>query len=406
MTPAVRFKGFTDPWEQRKFSEVFSFLRNNTLSRAELSDSEGETRDVHYGDILVKFGEVIDARRDELPRIASDALAGGLSCQPLSNGDVIIADTAEDEVVGKCSELRGCGDYPIVSGLHTMACRPEFEFAPGYLGYYMNSPAFYDQLLPLMQGIKVISVSKGAISDTEVCFPSLPEQKAIGASLTELDNLITLHQRKYDQLAVLKKALLDKMFPRDGAFVPEIRFVGFTDPWEQRKLGNIATRITAMSGEADLPRVEYEDINSGQGTLNKDLASKESAKTGIAFEPGDVLYGKLRPYLMNWLYPQFRGIAVGDFWVLRPDGVEGSFLYRFIQSERFQYNANISSGSKMPRADWAFVSEDNYLVPSSRDEQRLIGTTFQQLDNLITLHQRKLGLLKNLKVALLDKMFV
>ena len=144
-----------------------------------------------------------------------------------------------------------------------------------------------------------------------------------------------------------------------------------------------------MSGEADLPRVEYEDINSGQGTLNKDLASKESAKTGIAFEPGDVLYGKLRPYLMNWLYPQFRGIAVGDFWVLRPDGVEGSFLYRFIQSERFQYNANISSGSKMPRADWAFVSEDNYLVPSSRDEQRLIGTTFQQLDNLITLHQRK-----------------
>ena len=143
-----------------------------------------------------------------------------------------------------------------------------------------------------------------------------------------------------------------------------------------------------MSGEADLPRVEYEDINSGQGTLNKDLASKESAKTGIAFEPGDVLYGKLRPYLMNWLYPQFRGIAVGDFWVLRPDGVEGSFLYRFIQSERFQYNANISSGSKMPRADWAFVSEDNYLVPSSRDEQRLIGTTFQQLDNLITLHQR------------------
>jgi len=195
LVPRVRYWA-ERTWEQRKFSEVFSFLRNNTLSRAELSDSEGETRDVHYGDILVKFGEVIDVRRDELPRIASDALAGGLSCQPLSNGDVIIADTAEDEAVGKCSELRGCGDYPIVSGLHTMACRPEFEFAPGYLGYYMNSPAFHDQLLPLMQGVKVISVSKGAISDTDVRFPSLPEQKAIGASLIELDNLITLHQRE------------------------------------------------------------------------------------------------------------------------------------------------------------------------------------------------------------------
>ena len=153
-------------------------------------------------------------------------------------------------------------------------------------------------------------------------------------------------------------------------------------------MGELAIRITTMSSEAELPRVEYEDINSGQGTLNKDLSAKESSKTGIEFLPGDVLYGKLRPYLMNWLYPQFRGIAVGDFWVLRPTGVDGSFLYRFIQSERFQYNANISSGSKMPRADWSFVSEDNYLAPSNREEQRLIGTTFQQLDNLITLHQR------------------
>ncbi|MBQ2681339.1 MAG: hypothetical protein IJF97_05320 [Eggerthellaceae bacterium] len=150
----------------------------------------------------------------------------------------------------------------------------------------------------------------------------------------------------------------------------------------------LATRITKMSDEPGLPRVEYEDINPGQGTLNKDLAIKESTKTGIEFMVGDVLYGKLRPYLMNWLYPQFKGIAVGDFWVLRPTDTDGSFLYRFIQSEHFQYNANISSGSKMPRADWSFVSEDNYFVPSNRGEQRLIGATFQQLDNLITLHQR------------------
>ena len=169
---------------------MFSFLRNNTLSRAELSESEGKTRDVHYGDILVKFGEVIDARHDELPRIASDALAGGLSCQPLANGDVIIADTAEDEAVGKCSELRGCGDYPIVSGLHTMACRPELEFASGYLGYYMNSPAFHDQLLPLMQGIKVISVSKGAISDTYVRFPSLPSSTTSSPFISDIGSIV------------------------------------------------------------------------------------------------------------------------------------------------------------------------------------------------------------------------
>ena len=181
-------------WEQRKFSDVFDFLRNNTLSRAELSESEGHTLNIHYGDILVKFGEVIDANRDALPRIADDGLTERLSCHSLADGDVIIADTAEDEAVGKCSELRGCGSERIVSGLHTMACRPMDEFAQGYLGYYLNSPAFHNQLLPLMQGIKVVSVSKGAISDTDVRFPSFLEQHAIGQSLSSLDSLITLHQ--------------------------------------------------------------------------------------------------------------------------------------------------------------------------------------------------------------------
>ena len=175
---------------------MFSFLRNNTLSRANLSDREGYTYNVHYGDILVKYQEVLDASRDVLPKISNDILASSLSCQPLSDGDVIFADTAEDEMVGKCSELRGCKDKSIVSGLHTMACRPILEFAPGYLGYYLNSPAFHNQLFPLMQGIKVISVSKSAIESTDVCFPKLAEQKVVGVFFHKLDTLITLHQRK------------------------------------------------------------------------------------------------------------------------------------------------------------------------------------------------------------------
>ena len=183
-------------WEQRKFSETLSFLRNNTLSRADLSDAEGQTRNVHYGDILIRYGEVLDASRDSLPRIADDAAANGLSCQPLIDGDVIFADTAEDEAVGKCSELRGCRDRRVVSGLHTMACRPLFEFAPGYLGYYFNSASYHNQLLPLMQGIKVISVSKSAIEDTDMQFPAFEEQKTIGEFFLGLDSLITLHQRE------------------------------------------------------------------------------------------------------------------------------------------------------------------------------------------------------------------
>ena len=194
--PKLRFPGFTDPWEQRKFSEVLSFLRNNTLSRADLSDTEGRIYNVHYGDILVKFGEVLNVQCDSLPRITDDDLAERLTCQPLFDGDVIIADTAEDEAVGKCCELRGCDGKPIVAGLHTIACRPRIGFASGYLGYYLNSAAFHNQLLPLMQGIKVISVSRSAIGVTDVRYPSLPEQDVIGSFFQQLDALITLHQRK------------------------------------------------------------------------------------------------------------------------------------------------------------------------------------------------------------------
>ena len=191
----------------------------------------------------------------------------------------------------------------------------------------------------------------------------------------------------------------------EKSLTPQIRFKGFTEAWEQRKLDDITTRVSEMYNKPDLPRVEYEDINPGQGTLNKELSSKESTKSGIVFEPKDVLYGKLRPYLMNWLFPQFKGVAVGDFWVLRPTACDASFLFRFIQSERFWYYSNISSGSKMPRADWAFVSKGNYLVPKNREEQRQIGTLFSHLDSLITLHQRKLDALKKIKSALLEKMF-
>ena len=174
--------------------------------------------------------------------------------------------------------------------------------------------------------------------------------------------------------------------------VPTIRFAGFTEPWEQRKFGALVLRASEVVSDPDLPHVEYEDIVPGQGALNKNLAEKRSDKTGILFEPGDVLYGKLRPYLMNWLYPQFKGIAVGDFWVLRPLDIDGSFLYRLIQNPDFQSVANVSAGSKMPRADWKLVSQREFAIPKDLAEQRKVGALFSRLDNLITLHQRKFSL--------------
>lgn len=144
-----------------------------------------------------------------------------------------------------------------------------------------------------------------------------------------------------------------------------------------------------MTSEKELPRVEYEDIITEAGELNKDLYSKGNEKMGLKFSSGDVLYGKLRPYLHNWLLPTFDGVAVGDFWVLQPQNIDSSFLFRLIQGSKFDEIANQSTGTKMPRADWKLIAKTEFSVPVDIEEQKYIGSYFQRLDNLITLHQRK-----------------
>lgn len=211
--PEIRFKGFTDAWEQRKLSDTLDFLSNNTLSRAELSEDTGTYKNVHYGDVLIKFGEYIDAQSTNLPYISDDEKAKKFESSKLQDGDIIIADTAEDEAVGKCAEIGNIGDLSIVSGLHTIPCRPKVKFAPAYLGFYLNSASYHDKLIPLMQGIKVTSISKSAISDTMISAPTnLSEQGKIGQFFIRLDRLITLHQRKLEKLKNIKKACLEKMF--------------------------------------------------------------------------------------------------------------------------------------------------------------------------------------------------
>ena len=211
--PEIRFKGFTDPWEQRKLDEAFDFtVPNNTLSRAELNQESGSVRNVHYGDVLIKYGSVLAAQNDELPFItgrSKDDFKGAL----LQNGDIIIADTAEDETTGKVCEIVNIQDKDVVAGLHTMVCRPKNKTAEGYFGYYMNSSSYHHQLLPLMQGIKVLSLSKTNVQKTTVKYPKdKAEQQKIADCLRRIDTLITLHQRKLEKLQNIKKSCLEKMF--------------------------------------------------------------------------------------------------------------------------------------------------------------------------------------------------
>ena len=195
--PKIRFKGYGDDWEQRKLRDILISLQNNTLSRADLSDKAGVAKNVHYGDVLIKFGEVLDVSKVQLPMISDEGVLTKYSASFLQNGDVIVADTAEDTTVGKCSEIAGLNNEIVLSGLHTIPYRPVEKFASGYLGYYLNSSAYHNQLIPLMQGIKVTSISKSAMQDTDIIYPkSVEEQSEIGDYFRNLDHLITLHQRR------------------------------------------------------------------------------------------------------------------------------------------------------------------------------------------------------------------
>ena len=394
--PAIRFDGFSEAWEQRKLGDMGSTYTG--LSGKTKDDfGHGNGKFVTYMNVFLN--PVSDPDRTESVEIDS-------AQNEVHYGDVFFTTSSETpEEVGMSSVWLEKSENTYLNSF-CFGYRPCEDIDPFYMAYMLRSEAVRNKIVFLAQGISRYNISKTGVMEIAVPIPDLPEQKRIGDYFKQLDNLITLHQRKYDKLVNVKKSCLEKMFPKNGSNVPEIRFAGFTEAWEQRKFEDIAIRSSTMSSAPGLPRVEYEDIISGTGRLDKDLSKKESSKTGIEFHRGDVLYGKLRPYLRNWLLPAFSGLAVGDFWVLQPQSVDSSFLYRLIQSGQFDEVANQSTGTKMPRADWKLVSKTEFAIPQDMGEQAKIGHYFNDLDNLITLHQRELEKLQNLKKACLEKMFV
>lgn len=186
---------------------------------------------------------------------------------------------------------------------------------------------------------------------------------------------------------------------------PKIRFKGFEGEWKAPLFSEMVERISASGQAGMLPGVEFEDIASGEGCFNKNIYQKECHKYGKLFYEGDILFGKLRPYLKNIILADFNGVAIGDFWVLRSKGFDEKYLYTLVNSESFLKVANISSGSKMPRADWNLVSTTKFVVPSAKDEQKAIGKYFTSLDSQISAATSRLASLKQMKAASLQAMF-
>lgn len=395
--PELRFKGFTDEWEQRKFDECFNFpVSTNSLSRALLNYDEGDIKSVHYGDILIKYPAILNIKNDKIPYITGGKLEKYKSSL-LENGDLIFADAAEDETVGKAVEVNGLTEENLVAGLHTIVARPKDKKAEFFLGYYINSNTYHRQLLRLIQGSKVSSISKGNLQKTLVSFPKdFEEQQKIGAFFKKIDDTIALHQRKLDLLKEQKKGYLQKMFPKNGAKVPELRFAGFADDWEERKLGEISKMYQPLTitGNDLLPDgVPVFGANGFIGFFSEANHIDDQVTISARGE------GTGTPSYVHgpvWITGNSMVVNVGDF------DIDKYFLFANLTANSLK---KYVTGGAQPQLTRDVLVKVPITLPNT-DEQKKIGAFFKQFDDTITLHQRKLDLLKEQKKGFLQKMFV
>lgn len=388
--PTIRFKGYTEDWEQRKLGDILISLQNNTLSRADLSNEAGVAKNVHYGDVLIKFGEVLDVSKEKLPMISDESVLSKYKSSFLQNGDVIVADTAEDSTVGKCSEIAGLNDEVVLSGLHTIPYRPIEKFASGYLGYYLNSSAYHNQLIPLMQGIKVASISKSAMQDTDIVYPkSVKEQGKIGDYFQSLDHLITLHQRKpyfWNKFIVIdweQRKLIDFVDVLDGDRGKNYPTSDDFDISGHTLFLNASNVTNDGFLFQDNQFITEEKSNSmGNGKLEEDdiVVTSRGSLGHIAWYNADI--SSFVPYAR---------INSGMLILRNKKEVETEYLYHFMKSSKGQSQISfISFGSAQPQLTKKGVEDLEVILPIKRDEQVQLGHYFSNLDHLITLHHHKL----------------
>ncbi|RHU88756.1 restriction endonuclease subunit S [Clostridium sp. OM08-29] len=404
-------------WELQTFDETFRVISNNTLSRENLNNRGGAVRNIHYGDILTKFPEVLDCNEEEIPYVNELSLLSS-STQLLQDGDIVVADTAEDETVGKVIEVQNLGDSKLVAGLHTIPCRvKKGDFAPGWLGYYMNSDLFHNQILPYITGIKVSSISKGAISETLILVPPFDEQEKIVQSLNKIQLLMTSETKVVNKIKLVKNGCLSKMFPQKDDTVPEMRLPGFTEAWEQRKLGELGSLKNGMNFSKDAMGHGYAFVNLqnifGHNVVNiDDLGLAEASEKQLieySLQKGDVLFVRssvklegvgeaaLVPRnLENTTYSGFI-IRFRDEHGLNDDFKKFIFLTQKVRDQIMSQATN----SANKNISQSVLENLSFEVPVYEEQQK-IGEYFSNLDNLITLHQCKCDKYSNIKKGMMS----
>ena len=405
-TPALRFRLETESshteaqvhgeWEERRLDKAFRFdVATNTLSRAQLAEN-GTVRNIHYGDVLIKFGSVLDIESQTVPFVADDLFRCNTKNR-LMDGDVVMADTAEDEAVGKVTEILGATLLPTVSGLHTIVLRPLEKFGKGFLGYCLNAPAYHDNLASIMQGVKVLSINKGALSETRFSAPSLPEQQKIGVFFRTLDALIAEREEAIGKTEAIKKSMLQKMFPQGDATVPEVRFGGFEGEWRifhfDQVFQHVSSKGYQIQADEYLDIGEYPVVDQGQMPV-----------VGYSNNSSKVCRAKANPVIVFGDHTRIVKYVDFDFVV----GADGTQLLRAMGHD-LSFLTAVVRGLPLPNMGYSrhfkLLQESTFLLPSLPEQQK-IGAFFRSLDALIAGRREEVEKLKQMKKALLERMFV
>ena len=401
--PRCFLGSFDFSWEQRKAIDIADYSKGNGYSKGDLTDAG--TPIILYGRLYTKYQFAISE---------VDTFAVSRNGAVYSQGNEVIVpasgETAED--IARASAVEKSG---VLLGGDLNILRP-FDFInPLFLALAISNGEPQKELAKKAQGKSVVHIHNTDIQEVTIVYPSRTEQDRIVSVFRQLDHLITLHQRKFEKLTNVKKSMLEKMFPQNGSSYPEIRFKGFTDPWEQRKWINTVDISTNMvdpkSGKYDLlPHVAPGNIESFTGRLydNVKLVGEENLISGkFVFNVGDIVYGKINPQLGKYVFARFSGLTSADAYVLNAkNGIVQKFLYAVIQTRDFyDYSVSVSKRSGMPKINRDELNAYSYWAPSE-SEQLKIGEYLLTLDHLITLHQRELKKLQNIKKSMLEKMFV
>lgn len=392
-------------WELQTFEETFRILSNNTLSRDNLNYRDGAVRNIHYGDILTKFSEVLDCEEEKIPYV-NDLLLLTASNQLLHDGDIVIADTAEDETVGKVTEIQNLGDAKLVAGLHTIPCSvKKGDFAPGWLGYYMNSHMYHNQLLPYITGIKVSSISKRAIAETLILVPPKSEQEAIVNSLQDIEMLISKLTILTNKKIEIKNTLLRELM------TGERKLGEFTKPWRKIRLKEMFTNFIVpmrdkpkdLNGEMPWCRIEDFDgkylykskTNRGVNHATIDEMNLKVFPVGTLLVSCSANLGKCAivgsELITNQTFIGLVPISQAD--------VE-FFYYRMCFEEKVLNN--LATGTTITYLSREQFEEYELFVPTDYKEQHAIAVLMSDFDDEIDRILEKLNKCKMLKAGMMS----